>query len=647
MTASTGPTAKPRVLLIGWEAASFRVLRKLAESGNLPAAAALLDSGRLSGLRSTAPRVSASLWSSLMTGCPPHSHGVLHSQETAADGPSVAPISSGARRLPTIARVLSDAGLRAHQIGGTATSPAEPLAGVWIGDRFASHGERAAVDTSGAPPWMDEGALQQDVAARFRSPGDVTVMSLSQFLPEQAMRSSGIDAAQGFFQCVIAETNTLFGAASLLVDDPGWDFFAVVFPVLGRLLQNKAVLAQAIDAAAWNQALSACYEQLDLILGHLSRQAGPDTLVMLVSADGTDGPFILLNDTAVAGGLAPTAHSRLIDVAPTICSVLCGTEPSWFEGESWAQPGESAESIRAWKRKEPDHTEAELDAFSTEPAPQESDPSTAHLVALGYTDPLWRKQLDACQTVVLETGRNRVASLLDSGLADQAVEELRTLSERFPDATSLRELSAELNARFGDVERAKEDVRVQTETGRESARLYLVRGILALRERRAQDAVDLLHIARGLKPALKGLHAAQGEALRRLGNFAAAEAVHVRGLDRAPQDPVLLDGMAACLLARGAAEKAAETALEALAMDPTAWRLHYRLAVALILLEQHDEAEAALHAALRLRPDCAAACYWLARLAESSGRSNEARQFRAQGLAILRGRGSALKPVGA
>src|SRR5919109_3312085 len=66
----------PRVLLIGWDGADWRILDPMLEAGILPNLAALIRRGARGTLMSTVPNHSWSAWPSFLTGMDPSNHGV-------------------------------------------------------------------------------------------------------------------------------------------------------------------------------------------------------------------------------------------------------------------------------------------------------------------------------------------------------------------------------------------------------------------------------------------------------------------------------------------------------------------------------------------------------------------------------------------
>jgi predicted AlkP superfamily phosphohydrolase/phosphomutase len=65
----------PRVLLIGWDGADWRILDPLLERGDLPNLQALIDRGQRGVLKSTVPTHSWAAWPSFLTGVHPPTTG--------------------------------------------------------------------------------------------------------------------------------------------------------------------------------------------------------------------------------------------------------------------------------------------------------------------------------------------------------------------------------------------------------------------------------------------------------------------------------------------------------------------------------------------------------------------------------------------
>ena len=77
MTDTEGSRARPRVIVLGLDGATFTILRPLMEAGHLPNLARLAHEGVHGQLESVLPPYSAPAWVSLVTGQSPGKHGIV------------------------------------------------------------------------------------------------------------------------------------------------------------------------------------------------------------------------------------------------------------------------------------------------------------------------------------------------------------------------------------------------------------------------------------------------------------------------------------------------------------------------------------------------------------------------------------------
>src|ERR671934_1059703 len=100
----------PRVLLIGWDGADWRILDPLLERGALPNLASLIDRGQRAVLRSTVPTHSWAAWPSFLTGVEPADHGVYDILETVPGTHKQYPVTYRSIKERTFVEDLSAAG---------------------------------------------------------------------------------------------------------------------------------------------------------------------------------------------------------------------------------------------------------------------------------------------------------------------------------------------------------------------------------------------------------------------------------------------------------------------------------------------------------------------------------------------------------
>ena len=183
--------------------------------------------------------------------------------------------------------------------------------------------------------------------------------------------------------------------------------------------------------------------------------------------------------------------------------------------------------------------------------------AVSHLLELGYVDPDEIAAKEVANRCQQETELNRAISLLDSGLAPQAVSELKLVAEHNPDWLQPHELLAKAYYQANQRELAKQEIDWLSWHGDESPQLYFLRATIALDERQFDSALVHLRCARSARQPLPGLLALEGCIHLRRRDFAAAKIAFQSSIDVDGPTPRALDGMATICLHSGRHEDAA------------------------------------------------------------------------------------------
>jgi len=133
-TTETGKAPASRVLLLGLDGASWRLLDPLMEDGKLPRLAQLISEGARGVLESTIPPVTASAWSSLYTGRSPGRHGVFDFRRRMGPDTTHRPwVTLGEIGGPRLWDIASAQGKTVGLINLPLTFPPVPVKGYMIG----------------------------------------------------------------------------------------------------------------------------------------------------------------------------------------------------------------------------------------------------------------------------------------------------------------------------------------------------------------------------------------------------------------------------------------------------------------------------------------------------------------------------------
>jgi len=129
-----------RLLLVGWDAADWKVIDPLLQRGEMPVLAGLIASGVRGNNATIYPPLSPMVWTSIATGKRPTKHGIHGFTEPTEDGLSVRPVSNLGRKTKAFWNILNQCDKRCLVVGWWPSHPAEPISGVMVSNHFPLSG---------------------------------------------------------------------------------------------------------------------------------------------------------------------------------------------------------------------------------------------------------------------------------------------------------------------------------------------------------------------------------------------------------------------------------------------------------------------------------------------------------------------------
>lgn len=130
----------PRLIVLGWDSATFDVIDPLLEQRRLPVLQSLIERGARAPLRSTWPPMTDCAWTSAFTGVNPGTHGIFGSWYRAPGAYECRYFSSRDRRAPAVWEMTD--GVRWLAWNVPMTYPPAPIAGVMVAGYGAPPGSR-------------------------------------------------------------------------------------------------------------------------------------------------------------------------------------------------------------------------------------------------------------------------------------------------------------------------------------------------------------------------------------------------------------------------------------------------------------------------------------------------------------------------
>src|SRR5208282_4761456 len=110
-----------RLLLVGWDAADWKILHPLIDAGEMPALRHIVEAGASGALLCTQPLVPVAQWITLATGKRPWQHRVCHPVERITATNEAVAVTASSRHSLALWEILAQAGKRSLVVGWPAT----------------------------------------------------------------------------------------------------------------------------------------------------------------------------------------------------------------------------------------------------------------------------------------------------------------------------------------------------------------------------------------------------------------------------------------------------------------------------------------------------------------------------------------------
>ncbi len=452
--------AKPRVLLIGWDAADWKVIRPLLDAGQMPHLARLIAGGVHGNLATIYPALSPMLWTSIATGKRAYKHGIHGFSEPLPDGSGVRPITVLSRKTNAVWNILNKTGRRSVVVGWWPSHPAEPIHGVMVSNHF----QQPAGELGKVPPLLPgtihPASLATSLGELRVNPMELTGEFIRLFVPEYDSVDQTKDKRLHTLGKIIAETLSVHAAATELLETQAWDFAAIYYSGIdhfGHAFMNyhppRLPWVDSKDFEIYQQVVANAYRYHDAMLGALLGFADDDTTVILMSDHGfhpdhlrpsyipaepagpavqhrhygilcLKGPAIRVNE--------PLFGASLLDVCPTILT-LFGLPPGRdMDGKvlltAFKEPVQ-IEPIESWDNVPGD---AGTHPPETRLDPVASAQAFKQLVELGYVAPPGPNLEETIAECVRELKYNLARAYRDGNHCGEAAALAAELWERWP-----------------------------------------------------------------------------------------------------------------------------------------------------------------------------------------------------------------------
>lgn len=646
-----------KVLLIGWDAADWKVIRPLMEAGYMPALQQLMENGAHGRLATLEPPLSPILWTSIATGKLPYKHGIHGFTEPKPDGSGVRPITNLNRKTKAFWNILSQEGFKTHVVGWWPSHPAEKINGTMISNFFH---QAPSVDIT--DPWpLTAGTVHPAEKAGFYAklrvhPGELTAQHILPFVPRAAEIDQKKDTRLTNIAKTTADCSTIQATATYILEHEPWDVTAVYFDAIDHYCHGfmryhpprRPHISQQ-DFDLYHGVVAGGYRYHDMMLARLLQLAGPETTVILISDHGfhpdhlrphaiprePSGPaaehspygIICMAGPGIKKG-ASIIGAGLLDITPTLLTLMGLPVGKDMDGKVLINVLETSHlptPILSWDAIEGDsgmhepgmELDAEIEAQAME-----------QLVALGYVEAPGEQAAQAIQKTKNENAFYLARSFMHSGRLDEAAQLLEPLHSQEPGqfryGLHLMQVYIQLS-RVAEARGVFEGIKSLLAVSIDAPSLNLNEGNLLLAENKVKQALDCFRRAKAQDAGRAGIYLQLGRSFIKLGQWEDARGAFEQELALDPENAEAWHGLGLAELQLGQAQPAAEHILHAIGLMYHSPVMHFHLGEALCQLNQFDAAADAFSTTLRLAPQMNPARRALARIyTEQLGKPEQA-----------------------
>jgi len=655
---------KKKVLLIGWDAADWKIINDLLDSGKMPALEALVNRGVIGNLATLDPPLSPMLWTSIATGMRADKHGILGFTEPVPDQGGIRPVNVTTRKVKALWNILHHEGYKSNVVSWWPSHPAEPLHGVMVSNLFyqahQEYGKKWMIPKGSVYP----SELTRKLSSYRIHPAELTEAHLLPFVPQAASINQEKDRGLAALAKITADAASVQAISTWLMEHTEWDFMAIYFDAIDHychsFMKYRPPKLDTITDEMFNlykEVVDGAYIFHDMMLERLVQLAGEETTIMLISDHGfhSDQQRIVALPKFPA---APAYEHRpygiicmagpdmkqderiygasLLDITPTILSIYGLPVGKDMDGKVLVNAFEHippVSVIPSWELVDGD--------FGMHPAHKQEDPHQSfealkQLVELGYIEDPGEDKNTAMQRTMNELDYNLSRVYLSSGQVDKAADLLEKLV-KINDSDlryNLDLANCYLHLRkFTEVKQIILKLRESDEKIKPN--LDLLEGILMAFVNKPHAALALLKQAEESSPGLLGIHLELGKVYLNLRRYQDAEQAYLRVLQVDDSNAPAYHGHGLSLLRQGKYREAAEQILTAIGLIYFFPPAHYHLGEALFYLGKYPESAQAYEISLTMSPKFIKARRWLVRLYKDYVKNEAKKEYHEQILHTL------------
>lgn len=657
---------KNKVLLIGWDAADWKVIQPLMEQGKMPALQRLMTDGVHGRLKTLDPPLSPMLWTSIATGVRADKHGIMGFIEPTPDGKALRPVTSTSRKVKAIWNILNQEGYKSNVVGWWPSNPAEPINGVMVSNLYQTANK--GIDEWEMPAGTIHPESMTEELKKLRvHPHEITLSMMLPFIPNMK-HDKELRKDKRVSSCIkiLANAASIHAASTKLLRESDWDFMAIYHDAIDHFSHLAMKYhpphrdhIKKEDYDNFNGIVEAGYRFHDMMLERILDLVDDETTIFLISDHGFHSdhlrPTAIPNEpsgpafehspygvfVAKGPGIRKNAEisgGSIIDITPTLLSYYGLPVGSDMEGKvlnACFDPIFEPDFIPSWEnvpgRDGMHHSATREDPWAAREALQQ-------LVELGYIEAIEDGKLDQVEKAERESLYYLARNLLDGKKHDQGIELLKRIFEESGITRYGKRLAAAylMTGQYRKCEALLPEIKLAAEKEFEEHKakrlekdpndpfanmemeepmfLEYIEGLMYLAMNRGGKALPLLQKVLEKAPfnfevciSIAQIHHARK-------NFNKAIEYYIKALAIDNLSPAAHHGLGVCFLRMQNFEQAQDELLKAIELNFYLPKAHYHLGELFIQQGKYEDAATSFEVVVRLSPGISKAHEWLAKI---------------------------------
>lgn len=623
---------KNKVLLIGWDAADWKIIGPLMAKGQMPALKKIIDNGVYGNMSTMNPPYSPMLWTTVATGKTPDKHGILGFLEVMPDLKGVRPVTVNSRKSRALWNIFHNQGLKSNLVGWWPSFPAEPIDGVVVSDKFQKVSKDPKMKNPILKGTIHPESLVKEIKDLRLFPYELTEAHILPFIPNAGQIDQEKDKSLETFAKIMAENVSVHNAATNVMRTTEWDFMAIYYDLVDHFCHafmkfHPPKLKQIPNHLfeLYKDCVNSAYRFQDMMLERTMELVDNDTTVIIMSDHGYEsGNKRILNmpkyqaapalehrqfGIFVAKGPNIKANEKvfglsLVDIAPTILNMYdlpIGKDMDGKVALDIFKEINPPKFIDTWETVKGDFAELEV---NKEDGVLDDEQTMKQLIELGYIE----KPDDNIETSILKVKCDLKHNLARVYIGKQDYQNaksilLELIKEKDPvDIIPyyMDLLSISLNEKEYDLAEIYLN-ELRTRDKKFGINTYFSEAKILLSKNKVNEALSVLTKAKEAKPNGE-VWFQIGKIYMRLDKYEDANYAFENALKFEVDNAKYHQAIAVSFLRLNNPEEAADHALTAIELVKYFSNAHYTLGEALEKLGDLDNAKIAYETAMKLKP---------------------------------------------